>query len=336
MRTRTSRAFAASVATLTVVTAAFIGPGPSLPRPATASPGTAARPVRASYYMNGEVHVGELGKPEGKPLTKGHWDFKPSWSKTRDRLVFFRRTKDDPVTVNWTSAICIINADGTGFHQLTDGTRTDFNPTWTRDGTNTPIWNRKNPKTGGFFVMRGKVGGKPGEEVAISDDRYHTWAFSCLKDGRILVSCAHPTQGGGYYLMSPKRGGEARYERIRCDVEERGLLDRISVSPSETKVCFEQQKGFEYKDPGRTLYVADFSAGRRTIANSRPFANPDGKPFWIAYPRWIDGEAAIVYHSYETGSGQLYVYRLAEGSTTRVSTNARADYRYPHGEAAPN
>jgi hypothetical protein len=32
-----------------------------------------------------------LGQPEGKPLTSGHWDFKPSWSKKGDMPVFFRR-----------------------------------------------------------------------------------------------------------------------------------------------------------------------------------------------------------------------------------------------------
>ena len=35
--------------------------------------------------------------------------------------------------------------------------------------TNTPIWNRKNPKTGSFFVMQSKIGGKPGDEVALTD-----------------------------------------------------------------------------------------------------------------------------------------------------------------------
>jgi hypothetical protein len=43
----------------------------------------------------------------------------------------------------------------------------------------------------------------------------------------------------------------------------------------------------------------------------------------------------VVYHLNNTGKGQLYVYRLADGSTKRVSTNAAADYRYPHGAAAP-
>ena len=178
-------------------------------------------------------------------------DFKPSWSKTGNMLVFFRRTKDDPVTVNWKSAICIINVDGTGFHQLSDGTRTDFNPTWTRDGLNTPIWNRKNDKTGGFYVMQSKVGGKPRTRRSPSPMRAITPGhYSCLTDGRILVSCNHPTLGWGYFLMTRREGGKPLYERIQCELVQKGLLDRVSVSPSEKKVCFEFQTGFKYTEPG--------------------------------------------------------------------------------------
>ena len=59
-----------------------------------------------------------------------------------------------------------------GFHRLTDGTHTDFNQTWTRDGTNTPLWNRKHPDKVSFQVMQSKVGAKPGEEVALTDKSY--------------------------------------------------------------------------------------------------------------------------------------------------------------------
>jgi hypothetical protein len=288
--------------------------------------------LRGSYYMNGEIHVNTYGTPEGKPLTKGHWDFKPSWSKTGDMLVFFRRLKNNRVTVMWKTAICIINVDGTGFHQLTDGTHTDFNQTWTREGSNTPIWNRKNPETGSFYVMKSKVGAKPGEEVALTDKRYHTWAYTCLEDGRILVQSAHPKQGRGYFLMTPNVGSNPRFERIDCELAKSGLLDRVSISPSEKKVCFEYQKGFKYKDTGRTLYIADFDAKKRTITNARPFANEQADPNrWFAYPRWTKDETAIVYHASPT----LYLYTLKDGSTTKVSTNDGADYRYPHCEATP-
>ncbi len=290
---------------------------------------------RISYYKNGEIHVGVPGEPDGKPLTTGHMDFKPAWSTAGNHLVFFRRLKDDPVVTNWISAICIIDVDGKGFHQLTDGTHTDFNPTWTRDGTHTPLWNRKNPEKGSFIVMQGKIGGKPGEEVALTDTSYHNWVFSTLRDGRLVVSCAHPTQGWGYYLMTPHAGGKPEYERLDCELAKTGLLDRVNVSPSETKVCFEHQRGFQHKDPGRTLYVADFDAKRRAITNPKAIANEERKEVWFAYPRWIDGESAVVYHSYQTGKGQLYAYSVKDGSTRRVSTDAQGDYRYPHGEAVP-
>jgi len=309
----------------------------SMARPRIALPAAAAPRAssRISYYCNGEIHVNEVGKPEGKPLTKGHWDFKPSWSKTGDMLVCFRRLRDDPVTVNWKTAIFVISVDGTGFHLLTDGTRTDFNPTWTRDGKDTPIWNRKNDKTGGFIVMQGKVGGKPGEEVAVTDERFHHWAHSCLNDGRILVNALHPTLGYGVFLITRKANGQPLYDRIEWELGAKGQMHRASISPSEKWICFEYLAGAEFTEPGHTLYLADFDAQKRTITNLKAFANEAGKPIWFAYPRWIDGESAVVYHSSETGKNQLYVYRLDDGSTKRVSTNPNADYRYPHGEAAP-
>jgi hypothetical protein len=286
---------------------------------------------RGSYFLNGQIHVNTYGTPEGKPLTSGHQDFKPSWSKTGDMLIFFRRLKDDPVVTNWKTQIHIINVDGTGLHALTDGTHTDFNQTWTRDGTNTPIWNRRHPDKVSFYVMASKVGNKPGQEIALTDKSYHTWAYSCLVDGRILVQCAHPEQGWGYFLMTRNPEGEPGFERIECPMAMSGILDRISISPSETKVCFEYQKGFTYKDPGRTLYIANFDAKKPSITNAKPFANEEGVNRWFAYPRWTKDEKAIVYHA----SPSLYMFNIEDRSTVKVSTKDGADYRYPHCEATP-
>ncbi|MBM3880372.1 MAG: hypothetical protein FJ387_11760 [Verrucomicrobia bacterium] len=330
------REFLRRAAQTTTMMAASTGIA-SVAAPLSARAGEAGlrRGSRISYFYDGEIHVGEVGQPEGKPLTTGHTDFKPSWSKTGNHLVCFRRLKDHPVVVNWRTAIFIIDADGTGFHQLTDGTHTDFNPTWTRDGMNTPIWNRKNDRTGGFFVMQSKVGGKPGEEVAVTDERFHNWAHSGLTDGRILVNAAHPTLGWGVFLIARQADGKPRYERIQWELAAKGQMHRASISPSEKKICFEYLAGAQFTEPGHTLYLGDFDAQKRTITNLRPFANEAGRMMWYAYPRWIDDEAAIVYHSGESGQNQLYVYRLEDGSTRRVSSNPRADYRYPHGEAAP-
>ncbi|MBM3889146.1 MAG: hypothetical protein FJ388_08465, partial [Verrucomicrobia bacterium] len=228
--------------------AAFAG----LPLIASAAEEARPRGSRISYYCNGEIHVGVPGQPEGKPITTGHWDFKPSWSKTGDMFVCFRRLKDDRVTANWITATFIVNVDGTGFHFLSDGTYTDFNPTWTRDGKNTPLWNRKTSAAGGYCIMASKVGGKPGEEIALTDKRYSSWVHSAVSDGRLFVASAPPKLGRGYYLMTPNAGGEPKFERIECELAMKGLLDRVSVSPSE-KICFEYQKGFKHSMIGRTL-----------------------------------------------------------------------------------
>ncbi len=286
---------------------------------------------RSSYYKDGEIHINVLGTPEEEPLTTGHWDFKPSWSKNGDMLVFFRRLVNDKEVSNWKTAICIVSIDGTGFHQITDGTHTDFNQTWTRDGNNTPIWNRRNPETGGYQVMAGKIGGKPGEEIALTDNSYHTWGFTCLTDGRILVGSTPPKRKRGYYLMTPNPGGEPKFERIKCELDKAGVLARVSLSSDETKVCFEYQKGFKHSVAGRTLYVADFDAEKRMMTNFKAFANEDGKPVWFAYPRWTRDQSAIVYHA----GGKLFLYTPGDDSTVKVSTDEKADYRYPHGEATP-
>jgi len=131
--------------------------------------------------------------------------------------------------------------------------------------------------------------------------------------------------------MTPNPGGEPSFERIECALAKKGILDRVSVSPSETRVCFEYQTGFARRVPGRTLYIADFNAQKPSITNAKPFANKDGAKRWFAYPRWTKDEKAIVYHA----SPSLYLYTLANGTTVKVSTSDGADYRYPHCEATP-
>ena len=82
----------------------------------------------------------------------------------------------------------------------------------------------------------------------------------------------------GYYLMTPGKNTNPTFERIECDLAKKGVLDRVSLSPTETRVCFEFQRGFKRHVPGRTLYVADFDATSRTITNAQPFANEEEKP----------------------------------------------------------
>lgn len=213
------------------------------------------------------------------------------------------------------------------FHRTTYGRHADFNQAWTRDGTNLRIWHKWNAKDRVFYVMSGCIDHIPGATwaVPLTSHSYHTWAYTCLADGRILVRSNPPNQELGYYLMTPNENAPPKFEPIQCDLATKGVLERISLSPSENRICFEFQAGFDENAPGRALYVADFDASTRTIIAAKPFANEEGKPIWFAFPRWTEDETAIVYQAEE----QLYLYHIEDESTTKVSPDD------PHIERAP-
>ena len=75
-------------------------------------------------------------------------------------------------------------------------------------------------------------------------------------------------------------------KKLNASWRRRDTSDRLSLSVDENKICFEFQKGFKRKVPGRVLYLADFDKEKRVISNFKPIANQDEKPAWFAYPRW--------------------------------------------------
>ncbi len=305
-------------------------------QPALAADPTIPTHLRAAYAMNGEIHVNHLGKPEGKPVTSGHSDMKPSWSKTGDRLVFFRALAMPEVIPDWKTAICVVNIDGSGFRQLTDGKFTDFNPSWTRDGSEQVIFNRRDRKDGGYSIYLISPDGKIGEQRQVNDPRYSSYSYSELIDGRLVVGSGAP--GCRYGLMTPASGKlPAKYEGFSFDIKLKGPLDRISVSPSEKKIVFEMQPdNGEYHYNGRTIYVGDFDVKTRKITNSTPITPLEADPkITVLYPRWTNDESGVLYHADSTGKNQLYYYCLKDRSTLRVSTNLDGDYMFPCGERSP-
>lgn len=293
--------------------------------------------LKGAYAVNGRLHVAVFGRPDGKPITTGPGDMKPSCSKTNGKIVFFRVTKFAAEVTDWRTAICVVNVDGTGFRKLTDGTQTDFNPTWTRDGSEKAVLNRLDHGNGRFAIYMTGPGANPGDEYVVSDKRLSSYAYTCLKDGRIFVSCGNHPSGGGYFLMTPSADGKPKYERVNFVFELEGSIDRVSLTPSETKICAEYQEGFgPYRYPGRTIYIADFDVASRTVSNPKPITDTEPNPETIRlYPRWTKDESAVVYHCNKTGKNQLYMYRLKDGSTTRVSTKLNANYMFPCGEESP-
>ena len=192
-------------------------------------------------------------------------------------------------------------------------------PTSTRLGPGTAKTLRfgtKNPQ-GGDTTMAGKIGGKPGEEIALTDKGTHTWAYTCLTDGRILVNHAHPKQGRG----DSQAQGATGFEKIKCDLAKGGYLDRLSLSVDETKSVSSTKKGFKRQVAGRALYLADMP---------RPSRLPTPSPL----PTRRAGRSGLLpaldarpVRHHVSGGRSVYLHDLKTQKTRKVSTDDSADYR---------
>ncbi len=97
--------------------------------------------ARWASSRNLEITLNAFGKAP-VTLTRGFRDFKPSWSGTGTRLTFFRLLSAGRTFDTWKTKLCVVAADGSGLRELSNGAYADFNPTWTRDGTDRVIFNR--------------------------------------------------------------------------------------------------------------------------------------------------------------------------------------------------
>lgn len=286
---------------------------------------------------NLRVTINRFGQPR-LFLTTGFDDFKPTWSQSGGRLAFFRTLQYGSDFAGWKTKLCTIRVDGTGFRELSVGRFADFNPTWTRDGTNQIIFNR--------YAVRGSTSndtylispdGAIGDEVLVSNPANgYEWGFSGLRDGRIFidrVSWASSPPQARSFLLTPSPGRVGVYEEIVRPT--RQLWHKLSVSPSERRVAYMLDNDDDmstYNDV--VLYYADFDATTRTVSN--PVAITDYDPAHICeYPRWSADESLILYDSNRTGVYQMYAYSLADRLTARLSSDPTTNSQFGSFEDVP-
>ncbi len=273
-------------------------------------------------------------------LTQGNYDFKPSWSKTGSMLTFFRLIKYGSAFHMWKTKLCVINVDGSGFRELSDGSYADFNPTWTRDGTNMVLFNRyaKDDPSNNLIYMISPTG-DIGDEILLSHpDHSFEWVFCGLKDGRLFVDWVDfftdPKPTVRSYLLKPKPKEIGEYEEIIRPTEK--MWHKLSVSPDETKVAYMLDNDDDmstYEDV--VLYFADFVMGDDLVVKN-PVAITKYDPGCIVeYPRWSPDGDLILYDSNCSGRYQIYAYRLLDGITGRLTDNPNVDYQFGNFENVP-
>lgn len=278
-----------------------------------------------------------INQQNGKKIivTSDHIDYKPSWSPSGDQLTFFRFINKGRGFHTWRTKICVVNIDGTGLRELTSGNYPDFNPTWTRDGSNMIIFNRHAREPGWkcqIFMMA--PDGKIDEHELIShpSNDYYEFARSTLKDGRIFVD-RFGSDFAKSFLLTPKPGNVGIYEEVQRPTEK--LWHKLSVSPDETKVAYmldNDRKLYTYKDA--VIAIADFDKANLKVENQIVITDMEPKNIY-EYPRWSRDGKYVIYDSNKSGKFQIYAYHLEKELTARISPDEKSNYQFGNCEKLP-
>lgn len=324
----TTVAFSLCLAGAAAAPVAQVAPSPAPPRLGARWASSEGYRI-AVHERSGEVRL----------LTDAPRDLKPSWSPSGGLLTFFRLRETGPELLDfsrWKTALCVIGADGTGFRELTSGAFADFNPTWTRDGTRRILFNRfavRGPASSDVYLTT--PGAAPGDEVRISTpENGLEWAYSGLADGRIFIDRIDPATGAiRSFLLTPRPGGKPRYEEVARPSPQ--PWTKLSVSPSESRVAYALDGDGDLRTlDDVVLHVARLDLAARKVVEPRAITPPAPRCVY-AYPRWSADEQVLLYDSNCSGRFQVYAYRLADGTTTRISPEPNTDSQFGVFEGVP-
>nr|MDJ0869252.1 hypothetical protein [Myxococcota bacterium] len=319
---------------------------PDLARPQPSSPLPNTGTDRWYAYVDGRIAENTSFSTTPTYLTDPELDdYKPVPSPDGSKIAFFRAIdygKDQDIT--WKTKICVIDADGTGFRELTSGDHMDTNPQWTRDGSNRIVWTRIESSLSlfginlplGMNVYWTDPDAEPGDEERISRGLPYEFVYSGLQDGRLLIRREGENR---YYLMTPDPDGGATYERLSYPTPNT-LLHKITISPSEARIAYMKVADagwFTNATPAAyshaVIAYADFDAERLTISNEVEVTGFEtANTSW--YASWTRDEDELIYACAGDcpegmSIGQIFAYHLATGTTRRISGNDALQYRYP-------
>ncbi len=248
-------------------------------------------------------------------------DYKPVISPDGTKIAFFRAYSEGDDFFLWNTAICVMNADGSGLRELTGHEFMNTEPYWTRDGSNRITWSRMvhhSEGSEGTFVYWTSADASPGEEQQISATGFE-WSNSNLQDGRVFV-----LRTGEYFLMTPNPGGAPSYDRISYP-DSYHYLHKVTISNDETKIAYMKS------EPGDTdsyrpaeIVCADFDASAPAITREVVFVPKDESKFsW--YVSFSPDNGYLIYAE----DGKIMLYDVAAEATVRISTISNIYYAYP-------
>ena len=244
------------------------------------------------------------------------WNFKPNFSPDGSKMTFFRRyAADGPCCGSWLSSVCVMNADGSGLHEIITG-EDSFNtePYWSRDGSNRISFNRMNVEEAGPYWNN--VDGQPRSEQRIGP---WGWINPHLADGRVFMQ----QRGGKSFLATPAGDGKANY--IQVQRPDNHFIHKIALSQDETMIAYQKwvdRKHNMYK--GGVMVYAKFDASVPSITNEVIFdeLNPSTMAWYVS----ISTDNKFVLFAKD---GAIMQYDVEKGTTMKVSADSDPYKAYP-------
>ncbi|WP_146457549.1 hypothetical protein [Rubripirellula tenax] len=243
------------------------------------------------------------------------WNFKPNFSPDGSKMTFFRRyAADGPCCGSWLSSVCVMNADGSGLHEIITG-EDSFNtePYWSRDGSNRISFNRMNVEEAGAYWNNSS--GQPGSEQRIGP---WGWINPHLADGRVFIQ-----RSGNSFLATPTESGKAKYVPVqRVDKK---FIHKIALSQDETMIAYQKWIDSDHNMyKGGVMVYAKFDASAPSITNEVIFDELD--PSTMAWYVSISTDNKFLLFAKD---GAIMQHDVENGTTTKVSAKSDPFKAYP-------
>ena len=275
--------------------------------------------ARTTYHIEDQT-------TELEYLTSEEWNFKSNWCPDGSKVTFFRRYENPSNDVaSWKTAIAVMNADGSGYREITEHAVMNTEPYWTRDGSMRVTFNRMAGDVGPYWQS---FDGEPGGEERITASG--GWVNPSLKDGRFFYQGGQDSNNSAWvntktsWLVSGNDSpGGQKYEKISYPGEPH-YLHKISISEDETRIVYQKHVDTNYNPRrGGVMVIADFDASIPAITNERivDALDPDTMAWYISISR--DNS-----HVLFAKDGDIIMHHVESGVKTVVSTPG-INHAYP-------
>jgi len=271
------------------------------------------------YSMAGSLWRQKLDSKEAVQLTDGAgYDYQPDWSPDGKSVVYVSYQKD-------AMELCLLDLASGQSRQLTAGSAVNVEPRWSPDGKKLLWVSTQYNKRFHVFVADVKDGKLSNAtrltgETKSSLPRYYYSAYDMeinpawTRDGKDILFVSnkgHIHGTGGFWLMKPEPGAEAR----EIHYEETNWKARPDFSPDGSRMVYSSYLGRQWHN----AWVMPAKGG-----NAFPISYGDWDETNV---RWSPDGTNIAYVVNETGNTGIRVLAFNQGTKTDLGIDNKVYLR---------